>query len=157
MWLRTRTFSGVLITGALVGACLLHVQAAHETVSPDDFKKVMVALGAALDILDETISSPAYLLNSARGDGLMRVAEMSSRLPTVRSFFVAHKRDDAVYLIEQTTDAIEALRTELARAEPRQAAAIDALDDLRTACAACHALYREGTKETGFRFKRGVL
>lgn len=117
----------------------------------------MRAIDAEFSILDAAIPSPAYLLNSVRGDGLTRVAGMTSRMRNVRTFFVERTRDEATRFADRMIAAIEDLRAELARAEPDQAAAIDALDGVKTACAACHAAYREGSKETGFRFKRGTV
>jgi cytochrome c553 len=52
---------------------------------------------------------------------------------------------------------VAALRSELARAEPDQAAAQEEAQYVRTSCAACHDRFREGDATAGFRFKPGVI
>ena len=124
--------------------------------SEAELRKAMRAVADAFAVIEPAIPAPIYLLNSVRGDALARVASSREQLQTVRSFFAGRKREDGVAFADDTIAALDDFRGELARAEPDQAAAIDALAGVMGTCAACHAVYREGDEQTGYRLKAGL-
>lgn len=121
------------------------------------FAEVMGGIGEDWAILDEAIAGPTYLLNSVRGDGITRLDRIAAGLDGARRFLVTHSRTGAAGEAAAALRAVAALREELIRAEPDQAAAQEETGHVRAACASCHQRYREGDATTGYRFKPGVL
>ncbi len=121
------------------------------------FAEAMVRVDEDWEIVSTAIEGPTYLLNSVRGDGLTRLDAIGRTLTGVRGFFLGRALPDGVKQADRARDAIAELRVELARAEPDQAAAVELVESVRVACAACHSLYREGDADRGFRFKPGVM
>jgi len=122
-----------------------------------EFEASMTEIGDAFEIIEEMTPSPVYLLNSARGDAIARVDVARPRMDAVRKFFADRKKRDGVEFSDAAIAAIDAFRIELTRTTPDQAAAIEALEEMTRACAACHAVYREGDTINGYRFKAGAL
>ncbi len=121
-----------------------------------EFQESMVAIGEALELVEALVDSPAYLLNSARGDVITRERIMRRQMGTVRMFFEARGVRDGVRYADDLLGALASLEYEVTVAEPDQAAAIEALGDVRDACDVCHRAYREGDRQTGYRFTPGA-
>ena len=121
------------------------------------FAEAMVRVDEDWEIVSTAIEGPTYLLNSVRGDGLTRLDTIGRALTGVRGFFLGRALPDGTRRADRARDAIAELRVELARAEPDQAAAVELVESVRAACAACHRLYREGDADRGFRFTPGVV
>ena len=117
----------------------------------------MLRAADAFGVIEPMVPSPVYLLNSARGDAISRLADARRTMESVRTFFEARKMDDAVRLAGKTIAEMEALDDVLSMAEPDQAAAIEVTAAISRACDACHKVYREGDPQRGFRFKDGIL
>jgi hypothetical protein len=111
----------------------------------------------AFETIDAAVRSNVFLLNSVRGDCLTRLEIAHDNLLAIQKFFSGINKEDATEFATATLDALQVLRDQLAAATPDQAAAIEATDAVADACRACHEVYREGSAETGYRFKQGVL
>jgi hypothetical protein len=141
----------------LIGAA--RTPAARTQIPPPtaaEFQKSMVAIGEALGLVESLVDSPAYLLNSARGDVITRVAIMRRQMGTVRMFFDARGVRDGVGFANDLLGALGSLEYEVTVAEPDQAAALEALGGVRDACDVCHRAYREGDRQTGYRLTPGA-
>jgi hypothetical protein len=147
----------VFVVGCALVSGAWHTAAQTPTVSLKDFQSSMIEIGEAFEVIEEMMPSPAYLLNSARGDAIARVDVARTRMEAVRKFFADRNKANGVELSDGTIAAMDVLRRELTRATPDQAAAIEALEDVSRACTACHDAYREGDKDRGYRFKVGAL
>ena len=145
-----------VLLGVLLGAGW-KASAQAPAASLKDFESSMLDIGDAFEIIEEMTPSPAFLLNSARGDALARVELARRRMDTVRTFFADRGKRDGVDLADGAIVAMEVFRTELTRPSPDQAAALETLEEIARACAACHTVYREGDKNSGYRFKSGAL
>jgi hypothetical protein len=132
---------------------LIQGEPAGRIANLDDYKRAMVAMAEALEVIESSTASNIYLLNSVRGDALTRHDTVRERLTAVRTFFFDRRRSDAVRLADAALEALANLRVELAAAEPNGAAASEAVAQLRTRCAACHDVYRAGDSRSGYRFK----
>jgi hypothetical protein len=141
---------------AVSGVVWLAAVQAPETAFKD-FEASMVEIGDAFDVAEQMTPSPAFLLNSVRGDLLARVEAASRRMEHVRMFFAGRKKRDGVELADQAAAALAGFREELTRATPDQTSAVEALDVVARACTACHEVYREGNETVGFRFKASAL
>lgn len=148
-----------LVASAVLATALVAGQEPRAPVVSDraGFARAMVRADDAWAIVSEAIEGPSFLLNSVRGDGLARLDVVSDSLRGARGFFEVRSRPDAVALADDALRAVAELRVELARAEPDQAAALEAVEPVRVACAACHRRYRDGDAQQGFRFKPGVV
>jgi hypothetical protein len=151
-----------VLAAAAWAACAVMVLTAQARPVPDirdaaGFSAAMVRIDDDWTIVDEAIDGPTYLLNSVRGDGLTRLDRIATELTAARAFLAAHSRTDAARLAQEALQAVAALRAELTRAEPDQAAAQEEAQYVRTSCAACHDRFREGDATAGFRFKPGVI
>lgn len=158
----TRRIGTVAACAAACAACVAISVAAQESRVPavndrTAFAQAMVRVDEAWEIVSRAIEGPSYLLNSVRGDGLTRLDDIGNNLTGVRAFFMGRSLPEGVRRADGARDAITELRRELARAEPDQAAAIELVESVRAACAACHSLYREGDPDRGFRFTPGVV
>jgi cytochrome c556 len=92
------------------------------------------------------------------------LADAKARLATAREGFVAlegfwaeKKRDDAVGIVKGVLTQLDAFDKLLAAETVSRSAMLGVTKRVQGACAACHALYREGDNQTGFRFRAGVL
>lgn len=155
-----RSAAGILTAALLtllIGAA--RTPAASMQVPPptaEEFQQSMVAIGEALGIVESLVDSPAYLLNSARGDVITRVAIMRLEIGTARMFFDARGVRDGVGFTDDLLGALGSLEYEVTVAEPDQAAALEALGGIRDTCDACHHAYREGDRQAGYRFTPGA-
>ncbi len=135
-------------------------QAGKERVAVTDargFADAMAGTGDDWGIISRAVEGPSYLLNSVRGDGLTRVEQMRTNLSAARRFLSDRGQAEAVQGIDRTLAALGGLRVVLALAEPDQSAAGEGVDAVSDACAACHARFREGSEQTGFRARPGLL
>ncbi|HEV3057334.1 MAG TPA: hypothetical protein VGY48_03760 [Vicinamibacterales bacterium] len=123
----------------------------------DEFRTAMKDAGEAFAVITMMTPTPAYLLNSVRGDELTQVAIVRSQMAASRTFLSAKRSADGVRLSDEMLDALDDLDAILRKSEPDQAAAIDAVEEVDKACAACHRSMREGNERTGYRFRPGIV
>ena len=117
----------------------------------------MVRVADAFGVIESMVPSPVYLLNSARGDAISRLADARRTMESVQTFFEARGEDDGARFAGNAIAEMEALDDVLSMAEPDQAAAIEVTVAIGRACDACHKVYREGDPQRGFRFTDGIL
>jgi hypothetical protein len=123
----------------------------------EDFKAAMESMAAAFGAVDAAVGSNVFLLNSVRGACLTDLDTAREQLRAVGQFFADRHQDRGVEMTADTLELVKALREGIAAATPDQAVAIEDTAAVTRACTACHVAYREGTAETGFRFRPGVL
>lgn len=128
-----------------------------DVVDAAGFRAIMRQAGADWAVVAETVDAPIYLLNGARGDALGRVERMRTDFEAVRRFLAGRQQTDAARAVEETLDGLGFMRTTLARAEPDQTEAQEIASAVGRACAACHAVYREGDAAKGFRARAGLI
>lgn len=88
-------------------------------------------------------------------DAAIDAQTLARAFADVERFWSQHHRDDAVTWARQArTDAAQMAS---ATASGDASKAIAAAGHISSACQQCHAAYRNGTPESGFRIKRGVL
>ena len=92
------------------------------------------------------------------------VADARARLATAREgfiklegFWAEKKRDDAVGIVKGALTQLDEFEKLLSAQTVSRSATLGPTRRIQAACASCHALYRDGNNETGFRFKPGVL
>lgn len=139
----------VVCVAALVMTGLADSGAQTKIVTAGDYAKVMKATAQAFGGVTNTMS--AGLFADAKGN----LATTREGFMALEIFWADRKRDDAVAIVKGALTQLDELERLLVA--PRRSATLAATKRIQGACAACHALYREGDNQSGFRFKAGVL
>jgi cytochrome c556 len=90
-------------------------------------------------------------------DAKEKLATTREGFTALETFWVAKKRDDAIEIVRTALAQIDEIDALLEVERPSRADTLATARMVQRACESCHALYREGEPETGFRFKAGVL
>jgi hypothetical protein len=95
---------------------------------------------------------------SSYDDARVHVALLRRNFQTLRPFWSARNRDDAVGIVSDGMSRLAALEELMGRSAVPEESVRTATEEFGGAvCGACHNVYREGDRETGFRFKEGVF
>jgi hypothetical protein len=136
-----------------VAALSLHGGAIGQTKisTVEEYAKVMrsnVETGRAMNQALTTKSYPEArkALATARGNFV-----------ALEGFWAERKRDDAVSIVKDGLNQIDALDNMLEKNADLASVQKASQEFGLSTCAACHKLYREGDDQTGFRFKTGVF
>jgi hypothetical protein len=90
-------------------------------------------------------------------DAKEKLATTREGFTALETFWVAKKRDDAIEIVRTALAQIDEIDALLEVERPSRADTLATARMVQRACESCHALYREGEPETGFRFKAGDL
>ena len=121
--------------------------AAQKVVGPDDFDRAMKTIGAAMDGTREAIGSESYI------EAKTPLALARQTLASTRPVWETDEEPAAVRMTREAVDALDALDKALSPRTADPAAVAAALDDVTRSCDACHATYREGDEQTGYRIR----
>ena len=121
--------------------------AAQKVVGPDDFDRAMKTIGAAMDGTREAIGSESYI------EAKTPLALARQTLASTRPVWATDEEPAAVRMTREAVDALDALDKALSPRTADPAAVTAALDDVTRSCDACHATYREGDEQTGYRIR----
>ena len=121
--------------------------AAQKVVGPDDFDRAMKTIGAAMDGTREAIGSETYI------EAKTPLALARQTLASTRPVWETDEEPAAVRMTREAVDALDALDKALSPRTADPAAVTAALDDVTRSCDACHATYREGDEQTGYRIR----
>ena len=121
--------------------------AAQKVIGPEEFDSAMKTIGAALEAAEGALGSASYL------DAKTPLALSRQVLASTRPEWQALGEPDAVRMNREAVAALDALDKVLSAATVDPAAATAAYDDVTRACDACHAAYREGDAQTGYRIR----
>lgn len=95
---------------------------------------------------------------SSYEDARVQVAMLRRNFQTLRPFWSGRNRADAVGIVGDGMNRLAALEELLGRSAVPEAAVNAATEEFGGAvCAACHEVYREGDRQTSFRFREGVF
>ena len=142
-------FRYAVALGALIGVGVGGaVAAAQDAVSEGDYETAMKELSYLAN------DASLHLEASYWGDLGEDTDKMRRQFAKVETFWKAQEQPEAVALLGRAVEAVRAV----ARASGAQdrAAATAGLGDLRAACQACHAEFREETAD-GYRIKPSAL
>ena len=122
-----------------------------EVTTGEDYTKVMQSTAQAFGAARSALPASAF------SDAKARLATAREGFVALERFWTGKKRDDAIGIVRGVLTQIDALDKLLAVETPSRADTLAAAKQIQGACAACHKLYREGDRQTGFRFRAGVL
>ena len=142
----------------LAAALVVQVSAGQEEMSLEDYAALMESNRLAISAADAAIDAAEY------DDARVSVAILRRNFQGLRPFWTARERADAIGIVRDGVGRLAALEELLGRfggfqssGEVPVALVREATEEFRSAvCAACHDAYREGDRQTGFRFSEGV-
>jgi hypothetical protein len=144
----------VCTAAALAAAVMVAAaQAPAKIATLADHVALMKSNAQANGALNKAVGSAAY------ADARMQVATLRTNLRTLETFWTEKKRDDAVKIVKEGQNRLDALDKILSAPAPDQMAAQAAAKEFGgNTCGACHKQFREGDAQTGFKFREpGIL
>lgn len=129
----------VVATGAL--------GVAQKVVGPEDFDRAMKTIDNAFDSARQSIASASYV------DAKAPLALARQTLASTRPVWETNQEPDAVRMNREAVAALDALDEALSAIEVDAAAVAAAVNEVNRACETCHAKYREGDEQSGYRMK----
>lgn len=137
---------GTAVLCAVWGGALV----AQKVATAADLDKVMKRASAFRQV-DKAIQS-----NNA-ADAKKQLAEVKGAVEQSRSFWVEHKREDALKLNKESIAKLEALDKVLSASTLDIAAATAAFKEAGGACRACHQIYRAENENNEYMIKPGSV
>jgi hypothetical protein len=123
------------------------IGAAQKVVGPEEFDRAMKTIGTAFDAVNKSIESKAYV------DAKTPLALSRQILASTRPLWTTNQKPDAVKMTRESVAALDALDKVLSATAVDPAAVAAAVQNANRSCDACHAIYREGDQQTGYRMK----
>jgi len=119
--------------------------------TPEEYDKAMKPAGPAMRTVQKAFASGAY------ADVRKELATLKTAVADTGSFWVLHKKDDAIKLNKDSLAKIEAFEKLVATDPVDAAVAAAAMKEMGGSCAACHKQYREQDAEGNYRIKPGTI
>jgi len=138
--------------GALLMACTTAIVVAQTKVTtPEEFDKAMKPAGGAMRNMGKMVASGA-----AVADVKKEIAVLKTALADTQSFWVLHKKDDAIKMNKESLAKLEAFEATLTgeKVDPASAAT---MKEVGGTCSACHKQYREQDAEGNYKIKAGTI
>jgi hypothetical protein len=127
------------------------VMAPAKIATLQDHAMLMKANAQANGALNKALGSGAF------ADARTQVGTLRTNFTTLRTFWTEKKNAEALKVVNDGLSRLDAMDKVLGAAAPDQMAAQAAAKEFGGAtCQACHKMMREGTPETGFRFREGM-
>jgi cytochrome c556 len=145
--MRVRVFAWSLLL-AWSGAV---VMAQTTVTTPEQLDKVMKQVQPAMGAMQKAFKAQAY------ADVRKNLATAKEAVLLSQSFWIEHKKDDAVKMNKETLAKMEALEKIVATDTVDAAAADSALKEVGASCRACHKQYRDTDAENNFILKPGTI
>ena len=142
---------GVRITVLMTASMWVAVVAQTKITTAEEYAKVMKSTAQAFSGVPNTVSARGF------AEAKAQVAVTRDSLAAVEAFWTGKKKDDAVRIVKRALTDLDKLNDVLSADTVSRADALSLVKEVQGACAECHALYREGDNQSGFRFKAGVL
>jgi cytochrome c556 len=146
--MRLRVYASVLVL-AWSGAVLM--AQTQKVTTPEELDKVMKQVQPAMQAMGKALASGAY------ADVRKNLTTVKENVLLSQSFWVEHKKEDAVKLNKETLAKMEAFEKLVATETVDVPAATAAMKELGASCRACHKLYRATDAEDNFILKPGSI
>ena len=151
--MRVRVYVGAVLI-AWSGAVALsgtHALAQGKVTTPEQLDKVMKQAGPTMRNMQAALKASNW------ADIKKELATQRQAIADSQSFWVEHKKDDALKMNKESLAKIEALE-KIVSTEPVDAAATAAaLKEVGGTCSACHKQYRAQDAENNYILKPGTI
>ena len=138
-------------TTALIVALASTAMLAQKVTTPDDLDKAMKKIAPAQGAATKAIQSMSW------ADAKTQIGIVKQTLADTESFWVAHKKDDAVKMLKDSIAKVSAVEEAVSAPAPDQQAVMAAFKQVGATCAACHKQYREQDENQQYRLKTGSI
>jgi cytochrome c556 len=143
-----RVIAAVLVT-AWSGAML--VAQGQKVSTPEELDKAMKRVGTAQQAMNKALKS------SAIADVRTGLTEMRNALADSESFWVLHKKDDAVKAVKDTVSKLDLAIKAAAGDAPDATALQTAVREAGMTCRNCHMTYRAQDADKNYILKPGTI
>jgi hypothetical protein len=120
---------------------------AQLVIGPEEFDRAMKTIGTAVESVNQAIGSNSYV------DAKTPLALSRQILASTKPWWVTNQKPDGARMTKEAVAKLDALDKVLSANAVDAAAVVAAFQDVTRACNACHATYREGDPQTGYRIK----
>ena len=120
---------------------------AQKVVGPDEFDRAMKTIGTAFDSTQELIGSSSY------EDAKAPLALARQTLASTRPVWETTNETDAVKMTREAVGTLDELDRVLSAITIDAVAVAAAVDNVNRGCDSCHAQFREGDEQSGYRMK----
>jgi cytochrome c556 len=127
------------------------MMAQQKVTTPEQLDKVMKQLQQSNQPLGKALASGQW------ADVRKGIAGVKEAVLLSQSFWIEHKKDDAVSMNKDTLAKIDAFEKIIATDTPDPAAAATAFKEVGASCRACHKQYRATDAENNFILKPGTV
>jgi len=136
----------------LTAVLLAQAAVGQAEMTLEQYATLMNSNAEAVSALSAAVDAGSY------DDARVYVAMLRRNFQTLRPFWSGRNRADAVAIVSDGMNRLAALEELLGRNDVPEAAVRSATEEFGGAvCAACHEVYREGDRQTGFRFREGAF
>ena len=137
----------------LIAALIIQVSVGQEDMSLEEYATLMESNREAFSAVAAAVDAAAYQ------DARVSVAILRRNFQELVPFWTARERADAIGIVRDGVDRLARLEELLSRTwDVPEMPVQQATEEFPGAvCAACHDAYREGDRESGFRFREGVF
>jgi cytochrome c556 len=146
--MRVRVYAAAMLI-AWSGA--LAIAQGQKITTPEQLDKVMKAVGTASRNMGKMTQSGAY------ADAKKELATMRQGVLDSQSFWVEHKKDDAVQMNKDSLAKIDAFEKLISAPTVDGPTAVAALKEIGPTCSACHKQYRVQDADNNYMLKPGVI
>lgn len=145
--MRVRDYAGAVL---LAGAAVVGI-GAQKITTPEELDKIMKKVGPANQATQKAINSNNF------AEARTQIAIVKQGVVDSQTFWVEHKREDALKFNKETVAKIEALEKVLASEPVDQATAMASFKAVGATCRSCHQPYRATDADDNFIIKPGSL
>ncbi len=124
---------------------------AQKVSTPEELDKMMKKVQPAMQAAGKAVGSNAFA-EAAKHLAIVRQAVDDSR-----SFWIEHKKEDAIKFNKETVAKIEEAEKLLTGPAPDAAAATAAVKQVGAACRSCHEVYRVRDADNNWVLKPGSI
>jgi cytochrome c556 len=152
--MRVRVYVGAMLiawSGAVALSGTHALAQGQKVTTPEQLDKVMKQAGPTMRSMQGAMKASSW------GDMKKELATQRAAIADSQSFWIEHKKDDAVKLNKESLAKIDAL-DKLLSTEPVDGAAVaGALKEVGGTCSACHKQYRAQDAENNYILKPGSI
>jgi cytochrome c556 len=141
-----RVYAGVVLFGATAV-----VAGAQKITTPEELDKIMKKSGPAMQATQKAVGAGSF------AEARKQMATVKQAVVDSNSFWVEHKREDAVKFNKDTVAKIDEFEKVLSADKVDPATAAAALKEVGASCRACHKVYRATDAEENFILKPGSI
>lgn len=138
-------------TAALIVMWAGAMVVAQKVSTPEELDKVMKKVQPAMQAANKAVGSNAF------AEAAKQLAIVRQAVDDSRTFWLEHKKEDAIKFNKETVAKIEEAEKLLTGPKPDAAAATAAVKQVGASCRSCHEVYRVRDADNNWVLKPGSI